>query len=267
MKKFATYVLACMALVLAAGCTRISSGEVGLRQNMSNIIEGTELNEGSWNQTVMGSVLTFPVRGLALVVNDLRPVSSENTPIGDLDFTVLYSINPQSVSDLWVKKSRSFHTFDTKVGDWLLMNAYLSTVSNNAAQHVISQHEMLKLQKDRDTIEAQLLAAIRDSLKKEGFDTSVIVSSVRVQSLKPNQAILDAATNTIVAEQKLATALANTELAKQEALRQQALAQNSEKTIAYMDAESRRHIADAIAAGKVNTIILPQDFKGLVNVK
>jgi hypothetical protein len=46
-----------------------------------------------------------------------------------------------------------------------------------------------------------------------------------------------------------------------------ALAAKGNDSIAYMDAQSRQTIANAINNGKVNTIILPMDFKGLVNAK
>lgn len=263
MNRFLTTTFAILALAFATGCTRIETGEVGLRLNASKQIEGSELMEGSWNQTMWGDVLTFPVRDIALPVADLKPVTTENTPVGDFDFTVIYNINPTTVSDLWGKKSRSFHTFHE--GDWYLMNAYMRTTANNAAQKVINNHEMLKLQKDREIIEGELLHTMNSQLKRDGFDAAISVSSVRVQALQPNATILEAATATVKAEQNLATAKANTELAKQEAERQRVLAENSEKTIAYMDAESRRIIAHAIKDGKAQTIVLPMDFKGLVN--
>jgi regulator of protease activity HflC (stomatin/prohibitin superfamily) len=235
--------------------------------NASKQIEGNELVEGSWNQTFIGDVLTFPVRDIALQVNDIRPTTVDTTPIGDLDFTIIYNLNPTSVSDLWAKKSRSFHTFDNEKKDWLLMNAYMRTTANNAAQKVIATQEMLKLQTNREPIEVSIKREIEAQLKKDNFADSLIVTSVRVQNLQPNPAIMEAAVRTVKAQQELATAQAQTELAKQEALRQQALAANSEKTIAYMDAESRKTIAQAIANGKVTTIVLPMDFKGIVNVK
>lgn len=53
-----------IALVVAigaanlTGCTRIETGEVGVRVNASKQIEPTELQPGSWNQTLFGDVLT-----------------------------------------------------------------------------------------------------------------------------------------------------------------------------------------------------------------
>lgn len=267
MKKSYSLFLALAAVLFTTACTRIETGEVGLRLNASKQIEGAELMEGSWNQTFVGDVLTFPVRDIALGLNDLRPTTVDTTPIGDLDFTVIYNLNPSSVSDLWSKKSRSFHTYNAETKDWLLMNAYMRTTANNAAQKVIATQKMLELQANREPIEAAIKKEIEVQLKKDSFDTSLIVTSVRVQNLQPNGAIMEAAVKTVKAQQDLATAVAQTALATEEARRQAALASAGEKSIAYMDAESRRNISQAILAGKVNTIVIPQDFKGIVNVK
>jgi hypothetical protein len=59
MKKFIMLsVIAVSALV--TGCSRIESGEIGVRVNASRQVEGAELQTGSWNQTIIGEVLTFP---------------------------------------------------------------------------------------------------------------------------------------------------------------------------------------------------------------
>ena len=53
--------------VLATGCTRISTGEVGLRETFSKQIEPTILQAGTLNQTIIGDVLVFPVKQLSVV--------------------------------------------------------------------------------------------------------------------------------------------------------------------------------------------------------
>jgi hypothetical protein len=45
-----------------------------------------------------------------------------------------------------------------------------------------------------------------------------------------------------------------------------ALANNSGQSIAYMQAQANMKIAEGIASGKVHTIVVPMDFKGMVNV-
>ena len=52
------------AAILAAGCTRIETGAVGVRVDMSRQVQGNELPPGSWAQTIIGDVLTFPVKDI-----------------------------------------------------------------------------------------------------------------------------------------------------------------------------------------------------------
>jgi hypothetical protein len=55
-------------------------------------------------------------------------------------------------------------------------------------------------------------------------------------------------------------------IATKEAERMAALAVNSQQSIAYMAAQANMKIAEGIANGKVQTIVVPMDFKGMVNV-
>ena len=56
-------------------------------------------------------------------------------------------------------------------------------------------------------------------------------------------------------------------IAKKESERMAALAANSTQSIAYMQAQANLKIAEGIANGKVNTIVVPQNFSGIVNIK
>ena len=58
MKRIATLGLIAAA-VLATGCTRIETGEVGLRVGFDKQVKNEELLPGSFNQVIIGDVLTF----------------------------------------------------------------------------------------------------------------------------------------------------------------------------------------------------------------
>jgi hypothetical protein len=266
LKRFFTTILAVLAIALTTACTRIETGEVGLRLNASKQIEGSELTEGTWNQTFIGNVLTFPVRDVAMQLQNHRPSTVENTQLSDLDFTVIYNINPSAVSELWSKKSRSFHYYSEDSKDWVLMYNYMWTVASNAAVKTIRKYEALKVVDAREKIEAEIAEAVKAELKKEGLETSLTLSSVRVQNILPNQSIVDAATATIRAQQQVAVAEAQVQVAKKEAERMKELAANAGQSIEYMNAQSLAMIAQGVRDGKVTTIVVPYDFKGIVNV-
>lgn len=266
MKKFIGSLLIAAALTMSVGCTRIQTGEVGLRVNASLQVEGTEIPEGQWPQTIVGSVLTFPIRDIALQVKDTTPMTSENTRLKDLDFTVIYNLSPEAVSEFWSQKSRSFHAKDED-GDWLLMYRYMETTANNAAQKVIRKYEALKVTDNREAIEKEIAEIIKGELTQDKLNGKIVITSVKVQSLLPNDAIVESATALVKAQNQLAVASTNVEIAKKESERMAALAQNAGQSIAYMNAQALTKIAEGVANGKVQTIVVPYDFKGIVNVK
>ena len=52
-----------------------------------------------------------------------------------------------------------------------------------------------------------------------------------------------------------------------ESERMAALAANSTQSIAFMNAQAQLKVAEGVANGKVHTVVVPYDFKGIVNAK
>ena len=262
MKKIALFAL--LAVTALSGCTRVAQGEVGLRQNWDKTIEQTELAAGSVNQTVIGTVLKFPIREINAEVKDLRPQTVENVTMDDLDLTVVYNIEPSSVSDLYINKARSFHGVNDE-GEPLLMQNYLTTVARNAVYKTIPKYEALKVNIERDKAEAEILALMRDELAKERLGTAVQVSQVLVRQAVPPAAITQSANNLVKAQNELKQSAVEVQKAEQEAKRIATLNANS-GAVGYMAAQANLMIAEGIRDGKVQTIVVPADFKGMVNV-
>ena len=141
MRKFVVPVLI-VASILAAGCTRIETGEVGIRVDMSRQVQSGELMPGSWNQTMIGDVLTFPTKDIAVSLENKAPMTPDNTALADFDLTLVYGISPTSVAELYSTKSRAFHFYDDKRGDTFLMYHYMTTLVNNAAYKVVRQYNI-----------------------------------------------------------------------------------------------------------------------------
>lgn len=257
-----------MAAVLAfnAGCSRIETGEIGLRINASKQVEGTELQPGSWNQVLIGDVLTFPVRDIAINVENKQPLTADNSALGDLDFTVIYGINTSSVSDLWTTKSRSFNA-STDKGDILLMYNYVTTVVNNAAYKAVRKYRALEVNDKRQAIEEDIKAIANEQLRADKLDTALSLNTVQVRKIDPAASIIESANAVVRAENELRAKEKEVAIAEAEARRMKALSENATSSIAMMDAQARLKVAEAVAAGKVSTIILPMDFKGMVQVK
>ncbi len=81
------------AAVLATGCTRIETGEVGVRVGFDKQIQQGELLPGSFNQTMIGDVLTFPIKDVNVKLDDMTPLAKDNSTMKDFDAIVIYNIN------------------------------------------------------------------------------------------------------------------------------------------------------------------------------
>jgi hypothetical protein len=250
--------IASILAITLIGCTRIETGEIGLRIDASKQIQGAELQPGSWNQTLIGSVLTFPVRDIAVNIENKTPITADNSALADFDVLVSYGLNPSSVSDLWTTKSRSFHA--GRDGDIFLMENYVVTLVNNAA------YKALEVVDKRAIIEEKIKQYVGETLRSEKLDNTINLTLVQIRAVAPNAAIIASANAAIKAENELKVKSTEVEIAKKEAERMEALAKNGRESIDYMNAQSLAKIAQGIENGKVQTIVVPYDFKGIVNV-
>lgn len=252
------------AAVLATGCTRIETGTVGLRVDMSKQVQQQELQPGSWNQTVVGDVIVFPVRSIQVAWNNLTPQTADNSTLKDFDVAMVYDINPTSVSDIWVNQSRSFHAYDNKLGEYYLMHNYMSQLLNSASVKAVRKYNALSVADNRQNIEVDIKATVDQMLKEESLDKAISISQVRVANATPADDIVASANAAVRAQSDLKTKQVEVEIAKQEAQRIQTLNSNSQ-AIPYMNAMAQMEIAKAAREGKVQTIIVPYDFKGIIN--
>jgi hypothetical protein len=251
-------------MATASACTRIETGEVGVRRDAYKQIETTELQPGSLNQTIFGDVLTFPTKDVQVDVADLTPLAADNSTVADFDMAVIYSINPNSVAELFIEKNRGFHA-DTEEGDTLLMYNYIRQLGRNAAYKVARKYESLKMADNRAEMEQLIRQEIIASLAAEKLDGAISLSQVLVRQVKPADNIVASANALVQAQNAEKQKLVEVRTAKLEAERIAALNANKGAT-EYMAAMALQDIAQGVKAGKVNTVVVPYDFKGIVNV-
>ena len=260
MKKFLTATVLIIA-VLASGCTRITDGEVGVRVTATGTIQGEELNTG-YHQTIIGDVLQFPVRDLTVALDNAKPLTADNSALADFDVSIVYSVAPTAVAELYTKKAKSFH-LKSADGDVLLMYNYMNILVNNAVYKSVRAYKSLDVADNRVKIESEIRELVLAQLKEEKLDTSLLLSAVQVRNIQPNADILKAATDLVKSQNELKIKNNEIAIAEAEAKRQQALSQNAGQSIAYMQAQSQLLIAEAVKAGKVQTIIIPSNLTAL----
>lgn len=249
----------------AAACTRIETGEVGVRIGMDKQVQQGELQPGSLNQVMFGDVLTFPVKDVQVDVTDLTPLASDNSTVKDFDMSIVYSINPASVAEIYVNKNRGFHAV-TEDHDTLLMYNYIQQLGRNAAYKVARRYESLKMADNRAEIELLVRQEIVQQLAAEKLNGAINISQVLVRQVLPADNIVASANALVQAQNEQKQKEVEVRTAKLEAERIAALNANAGAT-KYMEATAIVTIAEAVKEGKVNTIVIPYDFKGVVNVK
>ncbi|HLP99193.1 MAG TPA: SPFH domain-containing protein [Sideroxyarcus sp.] len=261
MKKLITLLL---VAVVAVGCTRIETGEVGLRVGFDKQVALQELSPGSFNQVIIGDVLTFPVRDIAVNLDDLRPQTQDNSTLSEMDMTVIYSINPAAVGELYTAKARAFHA-EGEDGDTYLMFNYMVTVARTAAYKAAAKFPAMDSVRKRDEIESETTKLVQEALKAEKLDTALTLTKVQVRAITPAQTIIDTANDAIAAQNRLVTVKKQVEIAEQEAKRQELLSRPA--NIAYMKAQAELNISEGVRDGKVSTIVIPSQLTMLGGVK
>lgn len=264
MKKIASIALVVFLAMGMSACHVVDTGHVGLRTNYDKTIEKTELVAGSFNQTFVGSVTDFPIREVADAVTDLQPQTKDNATMKDVDVTAIYNIHPACVSDLYVNKSRSYHG-DTKEGQTLLMYNYVHQLVRNAVYKESKLYDAMAMNDNRGAFEAGIKTEMDKMLVGETLQNCISIVQVQARALTPPDSLKNAADNLVKAKVENQAKDIEVSTAVKESQRIAALNANA-GAISYMNAQSLDKLASAALAGKVNTILIPVDFKGLVNV-
>jgi len=263
MKRFISMAILAGA-VLLTGCTRIETGEVGLRVGFDKQVKNEELLPGSFNQTLIGSVMTFPVKEIAIKVDDLTPLAKDNSTMKDFDLIVTYNINQAQVAEIYNTKNKSFHANHN--GDTYLMYNYIFNATRNPVYKSSRKFEALDMADNRPVMEAEVKELIQKTLADEKLDGTITISQVLIRNIVPADSVVESANALVRAKNEFKQKEVEVKTAEAEARRMQALAAQGSQSIAYMNAKANADIAEGIKNGKVNTVVIPFDFKGQVVV-
>jgi regulator of protease activity HflC (stomatin/prohibitin superfamily) len=250
------------AAMLMTGCTRIETGEVGVRVGFDKQVKSGELLPGSFNQTLIGDVLTFPVKDVNVVLENMTPVAKDNSTMKDLDAVVVYNINPQQVAELYSTKNKSFHA-EAK-GDTYVMYNYIVQNARNAIYKAARKYDALDMADNREQMETFIREEIQRNLAEEKLDGSITINQVLIRNVLPSDTVVESANALVRSKNEYKQKEVEVQTAKKEAERMQALSNQSASSIAYMNAQAALNISEGIKNGKVQTIIVPSNMTGLM---
>jgi len=250
------------AAVLATGCTRIETGEVGVRVGFDKQVQPGELLPGTFNQVLIGDVLTFPIKDVNVQLNDMTPVAKDNSTMKDLDAVVVYNINPQQVAELYSTKNKAFHA-EFK-GDTYVMYNYIVQNARNAIYKAARKYDALDMADARSEMEKFIQDEIVRNLAEEKLDGTIMISQVLIRNVVPADAVVASANELVRSKNELKQKEVEVQTAKKEAERMAALANNSASSIAFMNAQAALNISEGIKNGKVQTIVVPSNMTSLM---
>ena len=250
--------------VLATGCARVETGEVGVRVGFDKQVVPGELMPGSFNQTIIGDILTFPVKDVNVTVENMTPVAKDNSTMKDIDIVVVYNVNPTQVSELYSTKNRAFHAVSN--GDTYLMYNYIVQNARNAAYKAARKYDALDMADARSEMETFIKEEITRNLADEKLDVSISISQVLIRAVTPADIVVQSANDLVRAKNEFKQKEVEVQTAKKEAERMAALANNSASSIAFMRAQAELNISEGIKNGKVQTIVVPSNMTALGNI-
>ena len=249
------------AAVLATGCTRIETGEVGLRVGFDKQVKNEELLPGSFNQTIVGDVMTFPVKDVNVKLDDMTPIAKDNSTMKDLDALVIYNLNQSQVAELYNTKSKAFHVRHD--GDTYLMFNYVFNAARNAVYKEARKYEALDMADGRQQMEIAIKEQIQRTLVEEKLDGAITISQVLIRNVVPADSVVESANALVRAKNEFKQKEVEVKTAEAEARRMNALAAQGAQSIAYMDAQARMKNAEAaleqakgISQFKGNTLVI-----------
>ena len=242
------------AAVLASGCTRIETGEVGVRVGFDKQVQSGELLPGSFNQSIIGEVLTFPIKDVNVVLENMTPVARDNSTMKDFDAVVVYNINPQQVSELYATKNKSFHT-EFK-GDTYVMYNYIVQNARNAIYKAARKYEALDMADARSDMETFIKEEIVRNLAEEKLDGSISISQVLIRNIVPADSVVASANELVKAKNEFKTEEVKVATARKRNESMQANPMAIPLLMAEAQADAMRKLPDAIANFKGQTLVI-----------
>jgi hypothetical protein len=230
------------AVAMTSACTRIETGEVGLRRGFDKQVSNTELLPGSFNQTIIGEVMTFPIKDVNVKLDDMTPLAKDNSTMKDFDAVVIYNLNQSQVAELYNTKSKAFHV-DSK-GDTYLMYNYVQQMARNAIYKAAREYEALDMADNRSAIEIRVKDIMQKTITDEKLDGAIQVSQILVRNVVPADSVVASANDLVRSKNELKQKEVEVKTAEAEARRIAALNANA-GAIQYMDAQARMKQADA----------------------
>lgn len=264
MKKLFLALCAALMALAMTGCGRIEDGHTGIRTSFNKVVQNDEVRPGFY-VALFDTVTEYVTNEITVDVNDLRPQTADKTNLADFDVTVIYSVDSTQLAEM----HRQFKGRHVKIqGDWYPMYAYVRNTIESAVPAAVSKWSALDANEHRKDIETDIAAEITAKFQRDGLSGKIRIHSVNAKNIMPDPKLQDSILQVVRARKEQEAKQIEVNTAKLEAERMAALSkQGGKEYTELLAAQANMKLAEAVAAGKVQTIVVPHDFKGIVTVK
>ena len=187
-----------VSIMALSACTKVETGEVGVRKTWNGQIQMDELSQ-DFHPSITSDVTVFTVKETRVDLKDMQPKAKDNLTLEDLDVEVYYTINPNMVADM-DKKYSNTHLKEGKViyPNYMLVRS----VSREAIYETISEYDSLVVHQQRDSIRNKIKT--RTQLKLDTSDENVFtISKVIIRDVKTDPTIEESITRSAAMDKKL----------------------------------------------------------------
>lgn len=268
--RFASILAMTVGALLAAGCSQIDTGNVGVAKTAGKI-DMKEVTPG-WNLTWFASVSEVTTKEVSFGLDNLKPKAKDNLTIEDLDVDVYFQINPTLVAETVAKYQGDAvrHSDIVKGGTSDLVVGYsrVSREAREAVYRAVSEFPATSMHTKRAELSDRIRELLQAELSENDKDVWTI-TAINVRNLVTDPAIEKSIRETADVDMQVARAVKEKELATKrgeaqvEAARQQALANDTlSRSLTPQLLELKRLEAmTAFAKQGTHTVVLPGDGK------
>ena len=194
-------VLGIFALILLAvlprSCTRVETGEVGLRKTFTGTVEMVPLGPG-FHQSIVGQVLIFSAREVLVPVKDLHPVTADKLPMEDVDVQFTYKVNPGSIPALYTKYSASYHVEGDR--EIFVMQRFVEQFVRSAVADSIAKYPALQVNDKRAEIVGAIQDDVNGKIKREGLEKDLTVGQIVFTTVQIPRVIVESTAAVVKAQ-------------------------------------------------------------------
>jgi hypothetical protein len=261
--KFLKVLLVSFVVLMMAACGRIDTGHSGVRTSWNKMVQTQVVSPGFY-VAVTDDVTQYVTNEITFKLENEKPQTADKSYLKDLDATYTWQVTSNDLPTLVTRfKNRTLVQGD----DRYPMGIYVDAVMQRSLAQAVSEVDALDANQKRTQIENNTIKFATEKFKEEGLDKDIRINQVMIKNIEIDPRLQESILRNVTAQKDNQTKDIEISTADKEAKRMAKLAENGSNAnyIALLNAQSNMKIAEGIANGRVNTIVVPADFKGIVN--